>query len=166
MVLGETTINTLIKVKVTKHVMLKKIIHQETGYKGKTNYAMGGMLKPRLKKGDDVLIIGRRWFDKVNGNTYHTAELQVNGNFVAKSGMQYGYGDNYVETGKELLLQNYKLPIGFNEKSPLYQLRDKKITFRSFAYDGLKRDLAKGGGIDGVPQDIKERLEYFKRRNS
>ena len=125
-------------------------------------YAKGGMLKPRLKKGDDVLIIGRRWFDKVNGNTYHTAELQVNGNFVAKSGMQYGYGDNYVETGKELLLQNYKLPIGFNEKSPLYQLRDKKITFRSFAYDGLKRDLAKGGGIDGVPQDIKERLEYLR----
>jgi len=140
----------------------KKNNSSRTGYKGKTNYAKGGMIKPRLKKGDDVLIIGRRWFDKVNGNTYHTAELQVNGNFVAKSGMQYGYGDNYVETGKELLLQNYKLPIGFNEKSPLYQLKDKKITFRSFAYDGLKRDLAKGGGIDDVPQNIKERLEYLR----
>jgi hypothetical protein len=140
----------------------KKNNPSRTGYKGKTNYAKGGMIKPRLKKGDDVLIIGRRWFDKVNGNTYHTAELQVNGNFVAKSGMQYGYGDNYVETGKELLLQNYKLPIGFNEKSPLYQLKDKKITFRSFAYDGLKRDLAKGGGIDDVPQNIKERLEYLR----
>jgi len=140
----------------------KKYNPSRTGYKGKTNYAKGGMIKPRLKKGDDVLIIGRRWFDKVNGNTYHTAELQVNGNFVAKSGMQYGYGDNYVETGKELLLQNYKLPIGFNEKSHLTQLRDKKITFRSYAFDGLKRDLAKGGGIDDVPQNIKERLEYLR----
>jgi len=107
----------------------------------------GGVTLPRLKKGDDVLIIGRRWFDRANGNTYHTAEVQVNGNFVGKSSMTYGYDDQYVQTGKEILLQHYKLPRGMEDRSPLWQLREYGVTFRSFAYDGLKRDLAKGGGF-------------------
>ena len=34
--------------------------------------------KPKLKSGDIVVFIGRRWFDKVNGNTYHSVEVWVN----------------------------------------------------------------------------------------
>lgn len=118
-------------------------------------YAHGGginektnkMRKQKLKKGDDVLIIGRRWFDRVNGNTYHTAEVQVNGEFVGKSRMTYGYDEQYLETGKEILLDHYELPRGMKENAPLWQLREYGVVLHKYAIDGLKRELAKGGGF-------------------
>jgi hypothetical protein len=104
-------------------------------------------MKKRLEKGDDVLIIGRRWFDRVNGNTYHTAEVQVNGEFVGKSRMTYGYDDQYLETGKEILLDHYELPEGMTDRSALWQLREHGVILHKYAIDGLKRELAHGGGV-------------------
>lgn len=103
--------------------------------------------KPTLKKGDNVFIIGRRWFDRANGNTYHTAEVQVNGEFIGKSRMTYGYDEQYVQTGKEILLDHYNLPKGMKETSPLWQLREYGVTLNKYAIDGLKRDLELGGQV-------------------
>jgi len=105
-----------------------------------------------LKKGDVVEVVGRRWFDRVNGNTYHTAEIFVNDKFVAKSRMTYGYDEQYVQTAKELLLENYNLPKGMKETSPLWQLREYGVTLTKSVSDGLKRDLAEGGTIIGTPE--------------
>lgn len=130
-----------------------------TDSKGKKiEYATGGsinekttkMRKQRLKKGDNVFVIGRRWFDRVNGNTYHTAEVEVNGIYVGKSRMTYGYGDYYLETAKEILLQKYDFPKGMNENSPLWQLREYGVVLNKSVIDGLKRDLENGGFMDGV----------------
>ena len=38
-------------------------------------------------------ISGRRWFDKVNGNTYHSARVFADGELAAVVPFQYGYGD-------------------------------------------------------------------------
>lgn len=105
------------------------------------------MRKQRLKKGDTVFVIGRRWFDRVNGNTYHTAEVEVNGQFVGKSRMTYGYDESYLETAKEILLEKYDFPRGMTERSPMWQLRDYGVLLNKSVIDGLKRDLAKGGGV-------------------
>jgi hypothetical protein len=123
-------------------------------YKDKIYLADGGGVgkKPTLKKGDVVEVVGRRWFDRVNGNTYHTAEVFVNDKFVAKSRMTYGYDEQYVQTAKELLLENYNLPKGMKETSPLWQLREYGVTLTKSVSDGLKRDLAEGGTIIGTPE--------------
>jgi antirestriction protein len=115
-------------------------------------YANGGGVgkKPTLKKGDVVEVVGRRWFDRVNGNTYHTAEVFVNDKFVAKSRMTYGYDEQYLQTAKELLLENYNLPKGMKETSPLWQLREYGVTLTKSVSDGLKRDLEDGGFMEGV----------------
>jgi antirestriction protein len=115
-------------------------------------FANGGGVgkKPTLKKGDVVEVVGRRWFDRVNGNTYHTAEVFVNDKFVAKSRMTYGYDEQYLQTAKELLLENYNLPKGMKETSPLWQLREYGVTLTKSVSDGLKRDLEDGGFMDGV----------------
>ena len=131
-------------------------------------YATGGninknttkMRKQKLKKGDTVTVIGRRWFDRVNGNTYHTAEVEVNGKSIGKSPMTYGYDDYYLETGKGILLEQYDFPRGMTERSPMWQLRDNGVTFSKYVSDGLKRDLAKGGGVT-----FKNGREYPTGRN-
>jgi hypothetical protein len=46
-----------------------------------------------------IVVEGRKWFDKVNGNTYHCANVIVTtdeGVKVLKAPYQYGYGDQYL----------------------------------------------------------------------
>lgn len=71
-----------------------------------------------------IVLIGRRWFDKRAGNTYHDTEIIVhgfhgfNGMYATELGcsghhieallqhrtiMQYGYGDHYIQTGADWL---------------------------------------------------------------
>lgn len=106
--------------------------------------------KQQLKKGDVVIITGRRWFDRANGNTYHTAMVNVNGQSYGKSPITYGYDEQYMQTGKEILLKYFNLPKGMKETSPLWQLREYGIQLINFVNDGLKRDLEDGGFMDGV----------------
>jgi len=42
-----------------------------------------------------ITVIGRRWFDRVNGNTYHAAHTLVNGEPGPNVAFQYGYGSQY-----------------------------------------------------------------------
>ena len=51
----------------------------------------------RKKKIKSITILGRKWWDKQNGNTYNTAQIMVNGETVGKTPFQYGYGDHYVD---------------------------------------------------------------------
>jgi hypothetical protein len=50
-----------------------------------------------------VEMIGRRWFERQNGNTYHSVEVYVDGQFVGKTDFQYGYDDQYIVTGFQIL---------------------------------------------------------------
>lgn len=117
-----------------------------------TGGRVGKMKKSTLKKGDVVLVVGRRWFDRANGNTYHTAEVFVNDKYVGKSRMTYGYDEQYIQTAKEILLDSYELPKGMRDTSPLWQLREYGVTLNKTVSDGLKRDLETGGTIIGTPE--------------
>ena len=60
-----------------------------------------------MKQINNVVIIGRKWFDKINGNTYHSAQVIINGGEMnIRSNRQYGYGDSYITTATELLIDN------------------------------------------------------------
>lgn len=63
-----------------------------------------------LKQIETLEIIGKRWFQKSFGNTYHTAIVVVNGEEL-KSDITYGYDNHYLTTAAELLKANgYDIP--------------------------------------------------------
>lgn len=68
--------------------------------------------------GKTVMFIARKWFDKINGNTYHSVEIYIDGQFIAKEPFAYGYGEQYKSTGLELLQKHGLLPdSNFNKQS-------------------------------------------------
>ena len=56
-------------------------------------------------------VIGKRWFQRSYGNTYHTATIIVNGEEL-KSDIKYGYGTAYLQTAADTLRENgYDVPV-------------------------------------------------------
>lgn len=57
-----------------------------------------------------LFIEGREWFDKINGNSYFSARIWVDGGQVAILTFQYGYGDQYLYEAQKKLLELGYLP--------------------------------------------------------
>jgi len=118
-------------------------------------FAKGGITKPRLKKGDKVDIYGKRWFQKSYGNTYHVTKVYVNGVDIGESDQQYGYDEQYLQTGAKILWNKYKPPYKWNMNNPLWMLRNNGIDIYYNATDVERekdlwfssRRFAKGGDL-------------------
>ena len=95
-------------------------------------------MKKRLKKNDAITVIGKRWFDKINGNTYHSAKVYVNGDQMGYKPFVYGYDDSYKQTGLEILKEVYNIP---GEVTMLWNLKKHGINLVTSVSDVLKRDL-------------------------
>ena len=69
-----------------------------------------------------VTVIGRRWFEKVNGNTYYSVEVYYNGDLIGCEPYDYGYGSMYSQRAAEIMRQvpGYELPAG-QDWEPLWQ---------------------------------------------
>ncbi len=54
-----------------------------------------------------INIVGRRWFQRTYGNTYHRADVFVTyadgSSDVYVTDKAYGYGEQYLETARDLL---------------------------------------------------------------
>jgi hypothetical protein len=59
----------------------------------------------RAKIERSLFIECREWFDKVNGNTYFSARIWVDGGQVAILPFQYGYGDQFIYEAQKKLLE-------------------------------------------------------------
>ena len=57
-----------------------------------------------------MFIECREWFDKVNGNSYFSARIWINGGQVAILPFSYGYGDFYIYEAQKKLLELGYLP--------------------------------------------------------
>jgi hypothetical protein len=55
------------------------------------------------KKRPHIVIIGRRWFQRTYGNTYHSVTVSVDGVVIGHTPMAYGYGDQYIQSAFEIL---------------------------------------------------------------
>ena len=90
-------------------------------------------------------IRGRKWFDRINGNTYHTSAIIIDGELVHKTEMTYGYGEHYIQTAQEWLMDNGLVSIKRHENGsfqPLWQYcQDNGIEFEYSGEYGLKREL-------------------------
>ena len=60
-----------------------------------------------------IQVIGKRWFQRSYGNTYHSVKISINNNKWIRLPKQYGYGDQYITTAK-----NYLVKEGILEHSP------------------------------------------------
>jgi len=90
-------------------------------------------------------INAKEWFDKVNGNSYFSADVTVDlgidteKNFVIP--FQYGYGEHYRDAAFSLI----KKELNIKTDDCLWRYcRDNNIILRSSKQENcLKRDLAK-----------------------
>ena len=95
---------------------------------------------------ESITIVGRRWFDARNGNTYHTAEIIIDGKLAHKTDMEYGYDECYIQTAFGWLDEN-----GYTDRdrsantgmwtAPWRYCEENGIELHTTVSDGLKRDL-------------------------
>ena len=65
-------------------------------------------LEPKILR--SLFIEAREWFDKVNGNSYFSARIWVDGGQVAILPFQYGYGSQFEYEAQKKLLELGYLP--------------------------------------------------------
>jgi len=95
-----------------------------------------------------------RWFDKVNGNTYHSVNvtrLRDGVIIYCDTPYQYGYGEHYRQTALELMLKNKWIPKKYGEPTTnmsnqlyLYD-RENDYPIMWNVTDGLKREMIRNG---------------------
>jgi hypothetical protein len=75
-----------------------------------------------------------KWFDKINGNTYHAVNLyDLEHNLIYSSGLNYGYGEHYKQT----------LKAGLKKLNLYIEIPLSDYVFFSVNENALKRDLKK-----------------------
>jgi hypothetical protein len=103
--------------------------------------------KQIIKKAKCITIIGKQWYDKVNGNSYFSARVYVNNDLKLYIPFQYGYGSQYeVEAGQELKKQGY-LPIDKEYSKCISILcRENNINYLAFISENCtQKDCKKWG---------------------
>lgn len=98
-------------------------------------------IQPNIKS---LLIEGRLWFDKVNGNTYHAVRIQANGRIIHQIPLTYGYENAYEYTALKWL-QSFGLVS--DEVKSIYELRQCAEIY-SLSYYTKKSELWKAENIN------------------
>jgi hypothetical protein len=100
--------------------------------------------KPKIKI---LQLVGRRWFQRGPGNTYHSVEIWINGVHAHRIPFSYGYGEGYqqsafawLEAEGYLTLERYERSGGV--EAPFRAAQRLGFTFNSTCSDvGRKKDL-------------------------
>lgn len=91
------------------------------------------------KKLKSLKFVGARWQDS-NGNTYHKVKVYANGRLIGTSPVKYGYGNQYLSTGKAMLKEKGYLKSGSVSNWTL--AKDMKIKVEDSVIDmPRKKDL-------------------------
>ena len=89
-----------------------------------------------------------RWFDKVNGNTYHSVRItRAKDGKAIVSPFKYGYGEQYRQSGLKAMIDS-KWIKGYtkNDVSCRFE-RDRNYPILWNVSDGLKRDCVANGQL-------------------
>ena len=91
-----------------------------------------------------LFVEGRLWFDKVNGNTYYSSRVWVDGKIAFSIGMSYGYEEAYLHDAiRELHARGY---FATDKVPTVWEIRDEmKIDLYKAAIYGKKSELFKAG---------------------
>ena len=89
-----------------------------------------------------VEIHGRRWFSRSQGNTYFSAVATVDGEKALEIDYAYGYGQQYVESTYQALIDAGHLPPRVDREPVWTHARDNNIRLEYSAIDVTrKKDL-------------------------
>lgn len=98
-------------------------------------------MEKKIKR--SLFIEGREWFDKVNGNSYFSARIWVDGGQVAILTFQYGYGDQYLHEAQRKLLELGYLPQEEKNRGLWSIAEEAGFDFYSSKSDSKKADMFK-----------------------
>jgi len=102
----------------------------------------------QIAEGSSVFFEGRAWFDKANGNTYHSVRIWIDGDVVAIVPLTYGYENAYQSSAISKLVELGYLPEFLDNRKtreyPIWQIdRWAKINTYSVLTYGKKSELWK-----------------------
>lgn len=87
-------------------------------------------------------LYGRKWFDRVNGNTYFSAIALHNGEEIARINFDYGYGDQWLYEITKILIVDQLQRGDMHPWQYIEQLENKGIAvFKACENVTRKRDL-------------------------
>jgi hypothetical protein len=87
-----------------------------------------------------------KWFDKVNGNTYHSVNITRTSDGKKVYGQfEYGYGDQYRQTALESMEKAGWIPEKYTGKNRYMFERENNYPILWDCSDGLKRDCIANG---------------------
>ena len=95
------------------------------------------------------IATARRWFDRANGNTYHSVMItRARASKTIYCPMTYGYDDCYRQTALEAMAKAKFLPVAYrdNNGSWAYE-RENNYPIEWNVTDGTKKDCI-ANGID------------------
>lgn len=94
-------------------------------------------------------INGKEWFDKINGNSYHSVQVTINyGMKNAKTlycPFTYGYDDFYKQTATERLIKDKYLKMERNNSLWRYAKENNIIVRASIQRDCKQKDVKTWG---------------------
>jgi len=86
-----------------------------------------------------------RWFDKINGNTYHSVRVtRCKDDAVLVGMIQYGYGEHYRQTAIEEMVKAGWIPQKYDKTTNLFDQQNNYCILWNVS-DGLKRDCVSNG---------------------
>jgi hypothetical protein len=92
---------------------------------------------------NSMLIEAREWFDKYNGQTYHSTRIWIDGEVACQTGLAYGGHNQYETTAVEQLVMLGLLPAEAKSRALWLIAKTHNITIYSTRSESLKRDLFK-----------------------
>lgn len=100
-------------------------------------------------------VIAVKWWDRINGNTYHSVRcIRHSDGAVCVGKFQYGYEEHYKQTALTVMWQNkwlpkkYHLPPTCNEFSSIFCYeRENNYPIIWTVSDGLKRECKANGEL-------------------
>jgi hypothetical protein len=93
---------------------------------------------------DSIQVIGKRWFDRKNGNTYFSTDIYVNSEYEYAIPISYGYDQMYLQAAFEWLKDAGKIGEDYSYPPSLYCRENGIKLIDSVSDVPRKRDLVGG----------------------
>ena len=91
-------------------------------------------------------VIACRWFDRLNGNTYHSVRcIRHSDGQTIYGPFRYGYGESYRQTALDEMYKAGWLPEGAEPGNLYMYERENDYPIIWTVSDGLKRDCVANG---------------------
>ena len=88
-----------------------------------------------------LFIEAREWFDKINGTSYFSARIWVDGKEVSALPFQYGYGDHYLNIAQQKLVELGYLSEALNNRGLWSIGKDSGFDFYTTKSITAKREM-------------------------